>query len=401
VNILYTNFHSLNGGGHTTYIVTLAKALSKEHRISIATPDTSQLYAWRDALPDIAFLPFDFKPRIAEWATTILHLRKLIVAGKFDIIHVNGSADHRFVMLACALIRKRPVIVFTKHNEHRACSIGNAIRARFFTDHTIAVSDYVKTFLANSAYRKVSVVKHGIDLDAGHHPELARQWKGLRDICYGASGRLPHLVLGSTAGTGAHKGWMTLANALVLLRPEERARLSVVLAGELPCDLTLATLDALDVRRHFHFTGLITDKNAVLGCSDMAFVLSQKETLSYACREAMAAGLPVMVAASGGLLENVDDGINGWVVPPGDAAAVAGVLRQILNDPDHRLALGRAARSKSVAQFGMEGFLVETMSVYHCAIAARGKQTKDTRTSMDTATGVSKPIVPSNTSQAL
>ena len=43
MKILYTNFHGGNGGGHVTYIINRAKALSKDHQITIAAPATSRL----------------------------------------------------------------------------------------------------------------------------------------------------------------------------------------------------------------------------------------------------------------------------------------------------------------------------------------------------------------------
>ena len=42
MKILYTNFHAGNGGGHVTYIINLAKALSKDHQITVAAPATSR-----------------------------------------------------------------------------------------------------------------------------------------------------------------------------------------------------------------------------------------------------------------------------------------------------------------------------------------------------------------------
>jgi glycosyltransferase involved in cell wall biosynthesis len=58
--------------------------------------------------------------------------------------------------------------------------------------------------------------------------------------------------------------------------------------------------------------------------------------------EGMAAGIPVVAAAAGGPAEVVDDGVNGLLYPPGDAAALAALLRRLAADPGLRRRLGAA-----------------------------------------------------------
>jgi glycosyltransferase involved in cell wall biosynthesis len=65
--------------------------------------------------------------------------------------------------------------------------------------------------------------------------------------------------------------------------------------------------------------------------------------------EGMAAGLAVVAADSGGPAEVIDHGVTGLLYPPGDAVALAQVLRTLVRDPDLRARLGRAARERSTA----------------------------------------------------
>ncbi len=348
--------------------------MSSQHAVTVATPAGSELFDRVQALTGVSVVPFDFKPRPRELLSSLWRLRRTIRKGRIDVVHVNGSADHRQVMLATAFMLRRPAIVFTKHNDHRANSIGNWLRALFGTHHSIAVSDYVASLMKRSAYRAVTVVKHGVSSQEGHHPALGAQWQSSRDARFpvGHPDEQKTIVLGSTAGTGPHKGWLTLAQALASLPLAQRSRFAVLLAGEVPPAETLSELEALNVSEQFHFTGHITDKNVVLGCSDLAFVLSHKETLSYACREAMSAALPVLISASGGLPENIDNGQEGWIVPSRDVAAVASVLRGILADPACLRRMGEAARVRSVERFSMSAFVEETLAVYTVAIGDVG-----------------------------
>jgi glycosyltransferase involved in cell wall biosynthesis len=78
--------------------------------------------------------------------------------------------------------------------------------------------------------------------------------------------------------------------------------------------------------------------------ADVCVQASRAEGLGFSVLEALACGTPVVASAVGGLVETVADGITGWTVPPGDAAALAAALRDALDHPDEarrRAAAGR------------------------------------------------------------
>jgi glycosyltransferase involved in cell wall biosynthesis len=81
---------------------------------------------------------------------------------------------------------------------------------------------------------------------------------------------------------------------------------------------------------------------------------SRYEALPNVVLEAMAAGLPVAATRVGGLPELVVPGRTGWLVPPGDAPALAAAMSQALGDADVREALGRAGRARAVGDFSLE-----------------------------------------------
>jgi phosphatidylinositol alpha 1,6-mannosyltransferase len=69
------------------------------------------------------------------------------------------------------------------------------------------------------------------------------------------------------------------------------------------------------------------------------------ETFGNTLQEAAASGLPVVAPAAGGPLDLVDDGVTGFLVAPGDAAALAGAVARLAADPALRAAQGHAARA--------------------------------------------------------
>jgi glycosyltransferase involved in cell wall biosynthesis len=67
--------------------------------------------------------------------------------------------------------------------------------------------------------------------------------------------------------------------------------------------------------------------------------------------EAMAAGRPVIVSRVGGLQHLVEDGVTGFIVPPGDPEALAERIETLLDDPQLRAAMGRAGRRRVLERY--------------------------------------------------
>ncbi len=85
--------------------------------------------------------------------------------------------------------------------------------------------------------------------------------------------------------------------------------------------------------------------------------------------EAMAAGRPVVAAASGGILDMVVDGRTGLLVPPGDAPALAAALASVLRDPEAARAYGVAGRDRA-HQFTVSSVVERLEQMYADAIAS-------------------------------
>ncbi|MFA5521921.1 MAG: glycosyltransferase [Castellaniella sp.] len=364
MKILYTNFHQNDGGGHVTYILHLARALAGRHEISIATPAGSRLYRYAADVEGVRRIAQIYTSRAGPMLGEVRRLRALLREGGFDLIHVNGSADHRHVMLACLGLRQRPAIVWTKHNDHGIASLGNRLRARQATDHVIAVSDYVAGMIAQSPYAALprTTIRHGIDTQRFAPPSAEARARA-RLALLGA-GHENTIVLGSTGGTNTDKGWFDLLEAVAQLPEADRARLRIIIAGALPDAAKRARVQALGLTDQLVFPGLIDDVLPVLAASDMGFVLSWREALSYACREVMAMGLPALVSDAGGLPENLEHGREGWIVPVRDSARILAVLRDVLAAPACLQTMGRAARERAAREFSLAGFVAQTQAVY-------------------------------------
>lgn len=130
------------------------------------------------------------------------------------------------------------------------------------------------------------------------------------------------IVFGSQAGTDDYKGWMDLAHAVAALPPPLRARVRIALAGAMPSKKQRAAVSAAGLAEQVFFVGPRADVRPFIAALDVGFVLSWRvETISFACREMMAMGVPVIVSDHGGLPENITSGEHGWIVERRNLAA--------------------------------------------------------------------------------
>ncbi len=86
------------------------------------------------------------------------------------------------------------------------------------------------------------------------------------------------------------------------------------------------------------------DLHAWYETADLFVHPSLYEGSSLVTLEAMAHRLPVVATTAGGLPDKVRAGVNGWLVPPGDASALAAALSGALGQPDRFQDMGLAAR---------------------------------------------------------
>ncbi|NYT59057.1 glycosyltransferase family 4 protein [Alcaligenaceae bacterium] len=373
MKILITDIHHGNGGGHVTYVLSLLKGLKGQHDLTVLVPPTGRLYA-AAARTGVRTLPGLYTSRPLPLFKEVRQLRRFLLQERFDVIHVNGGADHRHVMLASLGMRHRPAIVWTKHNTNPVSSFGHRLRARFGTQASIAVCEYVARLLDSSGYgrRSMCLVRLGIDHDY-FQPVEPIQKQTFRQQLLGSLAN-DVLVLGSTGGTDYNKGWLDLVHAASRLKPELRRRVRIVVAGAPPSATMRAKVASFNMQDQVVFPGLLADVRIVLGASDIGFVLSYQEAASYACCESMSMGLPTLVSNVGGLPENVRDGQDGRVVPAGNIDALIDVLHDMLAYPQSLPVMGRSARDRIQQVFCETAFIENTQAVYRQAYCvARNK----------------------------
>ncbi len=110
-----------------------------------------------------------------------------------------------------------------------------------------------------------------------------------------------------------------------------------------------------------HELGSYYERAAIVVCP------SRREGYGLVAREAMAYGRPVVASAVGGLVDAVDDGITGLLVPPRDVPALRTAIERLLADSELRRRLGEAARASAREQFSWAAATAATIQAYRAA----------------------------------
>lgn len=113
-----------------------------------------------------------------------------------------------------------------------------------------------------------------------------------------------------------------------------------------------------------HFVGSISDVAPYLRAADVFVLPSAREGLSASMLEAMASGLPVLVTRVGGAADVITHRENGWLLPPGDQAALLEGLAVLLTDEPLRQALGSHARECVLAGYALENVARQLREAY-------------------------------------
>jgi glycosyltransferase involved in cell wall biosynthesis len=118
---------------------------------------------------------------------------------------------------------------------------------------------------------------------------------------------------------------------------------------------------ASPARDRIHRLGFRQDAPALMAACDATVLPSLKrEGLPKTVIESMAYGVPVVVTDSGGSAELVEDGVSGFVVPPGDAVALADRLKVLADDRMRAHRMGEAAQVRIREHFHVQDSVAQT-----------------------------------------
>ncbi len=289
-------------------------------------------------------------------------LRRLCAERHPDIVHLHTARALTFVGFAPRSV----VRVLTRRMDTPPRGAGWYVRWLYRSlDEVLAISEAARRGLVARGIdpRQIEIVPSGVDTAALQPGDAtaARATLGLG----------PGFCVAIVGGLHARKGHAVLLEAVAQLPEEDRRGLQVLVAGSGPEEAMLRErAHSLGIEKALRWLGEVADVRPVLLAADLVAQPSLAEGLGVAALEAMACGRPVVASAVGGLSESIRQGREGWLVPAGDAGALAAVLLSCSRDRTQLRGLGAQARLRGL-EFSTVRMAAATLSVYQRSLARR------------------------------
>ena len=290
-------------------------------------------------------------------------LIRIMKAHQVQVVHTHLWGANVWGRIAAWLARV-PVRISTEHGlqEWRGPLHDTLDRAlSYLCHHLIFVS-----FRVREAYHratgvsldKCTVIPNGIDPDRfrpGEDSLRERRALGLP---------LEGKVVLSVGRLAPEKQFNLLLHAMgeeALVKTD--ATLVIVGSGKEEAAL-LRLKETLGLDGRVQFLGQRDELERLYRCADLFVQSSWREALSLALLEAMASALPVVASAVGDHPRVIQDGVNGFLVPVGDAKAFAEKMGFLVTHPQEAKRIGRAARQTALSGYTTTQMVHRTEALY-------------------------------------
>lgn len=304
-------------------------------------------------------------------------LRRTLQEFRPEVVHTH-SAKAGLLGRAVAWNLRVPAVLHTVHGAPFHAYQSPAARKFFIAcerwaarrcHRMITVADAMADLMVGAGVaprERFTTVYSGMDVEpfltACRHREEVRRRYGIDpdEVVIGKVARLFHLK--------GHDDLIAAARSVVREHPQ--VRFLLVGDGILRESLS-ARIERLGLRRHFIFTGLVppAEVPSLIGAMDALVHTSYREGLARALPQALIAGRPVVSYDIDGAREVAISGETGFLVPPGDTAALADALSRLAADRGLRESLGRAGRSRFTDRFRHQTMTAEIRRLYERTLA--------------------------------
>lgn len=279
-------------------------------------------------------------------------LRSLMVRQRIDAVVTVGTGDKMFWGRLAAHWAGVPVICSALH------STGLPDRVEFsnrllapWTDAFIAVAEPHGQYLAaheGCPAARIVVIPNGVDVERFHprwpDANLQRQWN--------LPPQTPTVgIIAALRPEKNHELFLDMAALVCRRRPETRF---LIVGDGVQREKLETQARQFGLSSSVLFTGNRHDVPEMLSLMDVVTLTSHMESNPISLLEAQAAEKPVVATRVGSVAETVVDGRTGFLVPPGDARAMADRVLQLLGDRQQALAMGRAGREHVIVHASVD-----------------------------------------------
>jgi glycosyltransferase involved in cell wall biosynthesis len=157
--------------------------------------------------------------------------------------------------------------------------------------------------------------------------------------------------------------------------------------GDAYTDALHGEIGRLNIGDRFHLLGFRDDPAQIMSEIDILVHPAGNESFGRIVVEAMAAGLPVVGVASGGVGEIVQDGETGLLAQPDQPQQLADLVERLVRDPALRQEMGSAGRALAIGRYSLEAYATGIQKVYALAMEKSRRAIKAGRAAEASSSG--------------
>jgi glycosyltransferase involved in cell wall biosynthesis len=232
---------------------------------------------------------------------------------------------------------------------------------RLFIDYVIVNSKAVKKIVCTkerwASVKKVKVIHNGVNFK-----------KLMKVVPSGLRSQLnippkAHIV-GIVANLNPWKRHEDLIEAFCYVHDKKPESQLVIVGDGILEESLRKKAENLGLKQAVHFLGALENVIPVVQEFSVGVLCSETEGFSNAILEYMACGKPVVATITGGNVEIIEHGINGFLVPVGDIKSLAFRILTLLNDKAIRHKFGNAGIYKVQSEFAFEKMVEAHLALY-------------------------------------
>ncbi len=337
------------GGTERQLAELIRRQLGKDYQIAVSS--LQKRGDMLDVFRNMGVEPKEYQPGSSlfsmETGRKILEMAKDFKADGVDIIHTHDFYSGVVGILAAkvagipSINSRRDLCHWLGNRQRKVLSFIGRVSTAVVANSAAALGVAVRD--DGISRRKSVIIHNGIDLVSF---DVAAGAEPVQPFPNSGTEKLICLVGNMQNRVKGHDLFLQ-AGALLVKKGMGKIRLVLVGDGVLRPEYEQMARD-LGIGEKVSFLGLRQDVPSILGRVHVVVLASHAEGMPNVVLEAMAASRPVVSTAVGGATELVTEGVNGYLVPPGDAGLIAERLERILKDD--LLAERMGAKGRMLAQ---------------------------------------------------
>ncbi len=351
--------HLISGGdtgGAKTHVLSLMKELEKYVEPKIICFIEDEFYYEAKSLGiDIEVI----KQKSRFDLHVLKQLKDVIVNEQYSLVHSHGARANFISMLLKPMV-KVPFVT-TIHSDYKLDFTESAYKKFVFTalnevslkvfNYYIAISNNFKDMLVDRGFnsKKIFIAYNGIDLK--EPLDIMPKEEFLKKYEIDGNSKTIVGILGRLDAVKNHEVFLKAASEVL---KDNKNILFLIGGNGLEEEKHKKFVEESGMEDNVKFLGFVTESDSFFNAIDVNTLTSVSESFPYSILEGARQRKPIVCTAVGGLVDLVDQGVNGYLFPVGDYMELSKHIKELARDSEKTIEMGENLYKTVEEKFSLE-----------------------------------------------